>query len=230
MDPLDNYIVLNSGARVEVIPGTQVGVNLNVIKLAASEILSAGDFVNIWNDNGISKVRLATSSSIDHKADGYVNFNHVVGDIVLVQIKGNNQFISTNKLGAVYLSEIPGKVTGSLPAIGSNLVTQKLGIAYKLNSMNVDIVQPDDYSLLKPITTQKLPIFNNVCRLPSEVVGDFIFNIAMVYTWVDATQEWSIAEHDQISYEVVNGIPYLRFLGSYDFTDKFAVVSYFSKG
>ena len=48
------------------------GIGADTETIEASEALSAGDYVNTFNDGGTVKVRLADASDISTKADGFV--------------------------------------------------------------------------------------------------------------------------------------------------------------
>lgn len=47
------------------------GIGANTVTATASETLAAGDFVNLWSDSGVLKVRKADNSN-NRRADGYV--------------------------------------------------------------------------------------------------------------------------------------------------------------
>jgi len=77
------------------------------------------------------------------------------------------------------------------------------------------------------ITTPMLPIINNYCALPREPIGDLVFNMALVFT-VDVNDQFVMEEHDQVM--IIKGTQNIKFLDQeYDFTGKYAVVSYLSK-
>lgn len=48
-----------------------IGIGANTTAAVASEAIAAGKFVNLWNDNGVLKVRLADNSN-GRNADGYL--------------------------------------------------------------------------------------------------------------------------------------------------------------
>lgn len=74
----------------------------------------------------------------------------------------------------------------------------------------------------KITATKKLPIIGNRCELPSIPLGDFVNNTAQVFDSNNVVED-----HNEIALEMVGDTPYLVFLDKeYDFTGKFAVVSY----
>lgn len=77
------------------------------------------------------------------------------------------------------------------------------------------------------ITTPMLPIINNYCDLPREPIGDLVFNMALVFT-MDINEQFVMEEHDQVM--IINAGKKIKFVDKgYDFTGKYAVVSYLSK-
>lgn len=94
--------------------------------LPASESITAGAPVNIWNDSGTVKVRNANASN-GRQADGYVTMTYGTGDMVAVFIAGENPVLSGLTIGPIYLGTSSGTYTSSAPGTG-NLV-QRLGFA-----------------------------------------------------------------------------------------------------
>lgn len=76
------------------------------------------------------------------------------------------------------------------------------------------------------VTTSLMPIIDNECKLPSQPIGDLAFNLAMVFTEQDG--RYLMEEHDQIM--IIPDVEKIRFLDAeYDFSGKYAVVSYLAK-
>ncbi len=77
------------------------------------------------------------------------------------------------------------------------------------------------------ITTARMPIINHVCALPSQPIGDFIFNTANVFVPWEDTDEFVMEIHDEIMLDAIGDEWVLRFVNTNnDFTGCFAVVSY----
>jgi hypothetical protein len=101
----------------------------------ASEALGAGDLVNIWNDSGTPKARLADASA-SKQADGFVLVNVDSGDPATVYSQGANDQLSGLTGGEEqYLSaNVPGGVTATAPTGSGNLV-QRVGKAYSATAL-----------------------------------------------------------------------------------------------
>jgi hypothetical protein len=105
-------------------------------EFTASENLAAGDLVNIWNDSGTPKVRLA-DASVERQADGYVLDNVDADDPAMVFSQGVNDQL-TGLTGGVeqYLSATtPGAVTATVPTASGHLV-QRVGKAYSATMLD----------------------------------------------------------------------------------------------
>ena len=102
----------------------------------ASEALTAGDFVNIWDDLGIPKVRKATASNVQRPAHGFVLDTVIAGDTVEVLAEGTNPALSGLTPKDYYLScTVPGGVQGNSP-FDLNQISQKVGKAVSPTSIN----------------------------------------------------------------------------------------------
>lgn len=96
----------------------------------ASEDLAAGDLVNIWDDSGTPKARLADASS-DQPADGYVLADVDLGDPATVYSAGVNDQVSglTGGITQWLSSTVPGGVQDA-PPTGSGELVQRVGKAF----------------------------------------------------------------------------------------------------
>ena len=108
----------------------------------ASEALSAGDFVNIFDDGGTPSVRRANATAIGTEAIGYVTNNFALGDDATVFFEGENTALTGLTPGATYFlsAATPGGVTTTPPAANGNIV-QIVGKACSATSI---IYQEDD--------------------------------------------------------------------------------------
>jgi hypothetical protein len=102
----------------------------------ASEDLGAGDLVNIWDDSGTPKARLADASA-NKQADGYVLASVDSGDPATVYSQGVNDQVSGLTGGTEqYLSATtPGGITATAPTGSGNLV-QRVGKAYSATALD----------------------------------------------------------------------------------------------
>lgn len=95
-----------------------------------SEALSDGDFVNVWDDSGVTSVRKADAST-GKPADGFILASYIVGATALVYGKGRNSH-RTGLTGGVrqFLStSTPGGVQTTAPTASGHIV-QDLGKSY----------------------------------------------------------------------------------------------------
>lgn len=111
--------------------GGIVGTNFT-----ASENLGAGDLVNIWNDSGTPKARLADASA-NKQADGYVLADVDSGDPAIVYSQGMNDQLSGMTGGVEqYLSAtVPGGLTTTAPT-GSGHLVQRVGKAFSATTLD----------------------------------------------------------------------------------------------
>jgi len=116
------------------------GVEAQQDVLPASENLSAGDFVNIWDDTGTLKVRQADASDPTKRADGFVNDAVTMGNNATVLRSGlKNTGVSALTAGSRYfLSETAGGVTTTPPST-SGAIVQSVGIALASDELVTDI-------------------------------------------------------------------------------------------
>ncbi len=96
----------------------------------ASEGLAAGDLVNIWDDSGTPKARLADASA-NRPADGFVLADVDSGDPATVYAQGMNDQVS-GLVGGVtqwLSSTVPGGIQDTPPTESGDLV-QRVGKAF----------------------------------------------------------------------------------------------------
>jgi hypothetical protein len=98
-----------------------------------SASLAAGDWVNIYLDGGVTKIRKASASSA-YQVDGFLLNTYGSGVRAIVWVVGINTRVASMTTGSpVYLSTTSGVGTHTIPGAG-NLV-QKLGIALSTTSV-----------------------------------------------------------------------------------------------
>lgn len=128
-------VALDSTGRIDdtMMP---VGIAADVNVVNASEALGAGDLVNIWDDAGTPKARLADASG-DKQADGFVLAAVSLGDPATVYSEGTNDQLSGMTGGVEqYLSAAtPGGVTAT-PPTGSGDLVQRVGKAFSATALN----------------------------------------------------------------------------------------------
>lgn len=113
-----------------------VGVAADVALVAASENLSAGDFVNIHNSTG-AKVRKADATTAGKEAHGFVLSAVTSGNNATVYFEGTNTGVTGATPGPVYLATSAGLSTSTAPSSSGNVV-QRLGVAVSATAINFE--------------------------------------------------------------------------------------------
>lgn len=124
------------------------GIGADTKIYPASEVLAAGDYVNIWDDAGTAKVRKADASATNggKRAHGFVRSGvGTIGSDATVYFEGPNSSLSGLTPGATYVLShtAPG---GVVPlASGTTMpghILQVLGVATDVSEINAEIGQP----------------------------------------------------------------------------------------
>lgn len=118
-----------------------VGIGADTASLPASEALTAGDLVNIWNDGGTAKVRRADASMQGKEAHGFVLAAAGAGAQATVYFEGANTQASGLTPGAMFLSATAGKATATAPSAAGQVV-QRVGFATSATSLNFQAGEP----------------------------------------------------------------------------------------
>jgi hypothetical protein len=106
--------------------------------IAASEPLSAGDLVNVWNNGGVPMVRRADASTVTDEpciASGFVLKDAAIGDEIIVYTSGYNPLMSNLEPGRAFLSGDPGKAASSAPT-NSGTIVQRVGYVVNANTLD----------------------------------------------------------------------------------------------
>ena len=118
-----------------------VGVGPEVTLATATEALAAGDFVNIYNNGGVTSVRKADATTNGKPANGFVLANVAnAGQATIYRISQTNTALTGLTRGArYYLSKAtPGAVvdeaTAGAYAVNGNII-QELGYADSATSL-----------------------------------------------------------------------------------------------
>lgn len=120
------------------------GIGAETSAIEAFGALAAGDFVNVFNDGGIAKVRKADASTGVAPANGFVLAAYTTGQIATVYWAGLNNQVTGLTPGIHYLSTTPGASNHVAPSAAGNIV-QRLGFAVSSTVINF---QPQDPILL----------------------------------------------------------------------------------
>ena len=118
------------------------GIGADTKVVVASEALTAGDFVNLWNDSGTIKARKADASQGFTKfADGYVKANVASAANATVYFDGTNTLTGLTVGSKYYLSATAGTVTTTIPTTTGHIY-QYLGKAISTTELSVEIQEP----------------------------------------------------------------------------------------
>lgn len=107
-----------------------VGIGPDVVSVPSSENLTAGQFVNLFNNAGATNARKADATTNAKQAHGFVLANVTSPAAATVYLLGS---INTGVTGLTpgteyFLDTTPGGVTTTPPSTSGNLV-QRIGIA-----------------------------------------------------------------------------------------------------
>lgn len=115
-----------------------VGIGADIANIVSSENLSAGDFVNVWDDAGTVKVRKADATAAGKLADGFVLDAVTAPAAVGVYFEGTNTQVSGKTLGAVmFLQTTAGAAADTVPSTSGNVV-QKVGKAISATAISFE--------------------------------------------------------------------------------------------
>jgi hypothetical protein len=115
-----------------------LGIAADVKVLEATEALTAGKYVNIWNDGGVEKVRLADATN-DRPAHGFVKDAFSIGQNATVYFEGGNSDLSGITAGTRYYLGAAGAATATVPALPTVVIHQFLGVGIDATTVNTDI-------------------------------------------------------------------------------------------
>lgn len=118
-----------------------VGIGAATESIVASEALSAGDIVNIWNDAGTRKARKADASN-GRIAHGFVISSVSNAANATVYLSGNITGLTGLTIGANYfLSSTPGTFTTTPPSTAGQTI-QMVGYAVSTTTINFRPLTP----------------------------------------------------------------------------------------
>lgn len=110
------------------------GIGAETSALEAFGSLAAGDFVNVFNDGGVMKVRKADASSAVAPANGFVLAAYTAGQTATVYWGGLNGSLTGLTPGKHFLSTTPGASNHVAPSASGNVVQD---IGWAVNSTTV---------------------------------------------------------------------------------------------
>lgn len=118
------------------------GIGADIAVIPCSENLSAGAFVNIWNDGGTAKVRNADASDPAKKCDGFIlDGTSTIGENAMVYFEGKNDQCSGLTGGVVQYLGASGQST-EIPPSTSGHISQILGKAISATTISFEANTP----------------------------------------------------------------------------------------
>lgn len=121
-----------------------VGIGADTVSVTASEALSAGNFVNIYNNAGTPGVRKADGSTTGKEANGFVLAAVSNGASATVYLSGQNTQVTGATAGPVFLSDsTAGSYTGTAPSTAGHTL-QRLGTAISATAIEFKPGTPID--------------------------------------------------------------------------------------
>lgn len=114
-----------------------VGIAADVKVAIASEALSAGDYVNIYDDAGTTKCRKADSTNA-RQAHGFVKSSVALNSNATIYFEGPNS-VSGATAGVRYYLTASGGFTSTPPSSPTDVIHQYLGIGIDSTTINTDI-------------------------------------------------------------------------------------------
>ena len=117
------------------------GIGADTASITASEALSAGDLVNIWNNASVANVRKADATTSGKEAHGFVLNSVSSGASATVYFEGSNTGKTGMTPGKQFLSTTAGGCTTTAPS-GSGNVVQVVGFATSATVINMQANTP----------------------------------------------------------------------------------------
>ena len=114
-----------------------VGIGADTSSIIASEALSAGNFVNIYNNAGIANARKADATTSGKEVHGFVLAAVASGASATVYFNGTNTAVTGATPGNVFLATTAGSFTSTAPS-GAGNVVQYIGCAVSATAINLE--------------------------------------------------------------------------------------------
>jgi hypothetical protein len=114
------------------------GIGADVKVILATENITAGRYVNIYNNAGTPNCRLADSTN-DRPAHGFVKDAVTSGNNATIYFEGSNDDLSGLTPGARQYLSAAGAATATVPSTPTDTILQLLGIAVDATTINTDI-------------------------------------------------------------------------------------------
>lgn len=126
-------VALDASGKIDITT-LPVGIGADTASITTSEILAAGDFVNIFNSTG-AKARKADATVAGKEAHGFVLTTAGAGAQVTVYFEGTNTQVTAQTPGRVFLLTTAG-LAGVIAPNGAGNIVQNLGFAISATAIN----------------------------------------------------------------------------------------------
>ena len=148
-DTIINATVTSSANKVVKLDGTgkldstvlPTGVGADTVVILASEALTAGQLVNVWNNAAVANVRKADATVAGKEAHGFVLAGVSSAAPATVYFEGTNTAMTGLTPGKQFLATTPGTTTATAPS-GTGNVVQVVGFASSATAMNFQSALP----------------------------------------------------------------------------------------
>jgi len=131
-----DLVALDSSGKLDtsVLPS---GIGATTTAATASETLSAGNIVNIWDDTGTTKVRKADATAEGKEATGFVRAGFSSSATATIYLPGDviTGLSSLTPGARYYLNTTAGGITNDVSAFASGNVSQCVGIALTTSTL-----------------------------------------------------------------------------------------------
>jgi len=117
------------------------GIGADTASVIASEALSAGDLVNIWDNASVFSVRKADATTAGKEAHGFVLAVFTHPTTATVYFEGTNTAVTGKTPGKQFLATTAGTTTTTAPS-GSGNVVQIVGFATSATAINFQSTPP----------------------------------------------------------------------------------------
>lgn len=117
------------------------GIGPATKSMTASEALSAGNLVNVWNDASVAKVRRADAAT-NKPANGFVLAGVASGATAQVYFEGEITGLTGLTAGNLWLSaSVPGGVQATIPTTTGH-IAQRVGVATSATTVDFESGDP----------------------------------------------------------------------------------------
>lgn len=131
----DNVTLIGFGAFV-LTEGGDTGTGFPEKTLEASEAITAGSLVNLWNNTGTLQARLAKSTDVGYKATAFAFTAGAITETITVRFGGEITGLTGLTPGvSYYLSTTAGQLTSTAPLDAPSKLVQFVGIAISETSL-----------------------------------------------------------------------------------------------